>query len=404
MISNQANSFLTSRNQRILLTEAPFKRVTGRFERGAPARSPAPRIKKIPPQLRRRKPDYKSEPLWYKRWIWRLRTDSQVARATVQSLFALLCIWIGVEFYRFVEWGLAGGQGMAPSRPPGVEGFLPISGLISAKYWILSGIINTVHPAALFILLAIAATSIILKKSFCSWLCPIGTLSESLWMVGKKIFGRTFPLPGWADTPLRGIKYLLLGFFLWAIGNMDGEGLRQFIDSPYNAVADVKMFLFFAHMSQFALWTIGVLLVLSMIVPNFWCRFLCPYGALLGIVSFFSPFKITRNKASCVDCSLCTRACPAHIPVHRAGRVWSDECMSCMLCVEACPVQHTLDVRLRGSRTPMAPWMPGVIVVAAFVLITGLAIVTGHWKNTTTSDEYRHHFSQIDSPLYQHAQ
>ena len=66
------------------------------------------RIKKLAPELRRRKPNYESEPRWYRRLLWRLKTDSQFLRSIIQASFALLCAWIGVEFYFFVQWGISG--------------------------------------------------------------------------------------------------------------------------------------------------------------------------------------------------------------------------------------------------------------------------------------------------------
>ena len=173
--------------------------------------------KRIPPELRRRRINFLSEPKWYKRILWKLKADSQFLRSAIQLTFVLLCTWIGIEFWLFVKWGVSGGTERFVSRPPGVEGFLPISALISLKYWLMTSIINTVHPSALFILLAIIVASVVLKKSFCSWLCPIGTLSESLWLLGEKIFGKNIHLPRWLDYPLRSLKYLLLSFFVWAI-------------------------------------------------------------------------------------------------------------------------------------------------------------------------------------------
>ena len=241
-----------------------------------------------------------------------------------------------------------------------------------------------------------------MKKAFCSWLCPIGTLSESLWMLGKKIFKRNIPLPRWLDYPLRSLKYLLLLFFVWSILMMDVTNLTAFIYSPYNKVADVKMYFFFANITTFALWTIIILVLFSVVVKNFWCRFLCPYGALLGIAGWLSPLKITRNKATCIDCDLCTKACPADIKVHAAGRVWSDECTSCLACVEVCPVKNTLDMRLSRKSKPVPNWVLGSLVVGMFVAITGLAVLTGHWQNSIQKEEYQRRFQQINSPIYQH--
>ena len=361
-----------------------------------------PRVRKIPPDLRRGKPNFSLEPVWYRRLIWRLKEDSQFLRTTVQAAFALLCVWIGIEFYLFVRWGMSGGTGGFVARPPGAEGFLPIGALISLKYFLLTGIINAVHPSGLFILLAILALSLLLKKAFCSWLCPIGTLSESLWMLGRKLFRRNITLPRWLDYPLRSLKYVILGFFVWSVATMDVPDMAGFIYSPYNKVADIKMYFFFAGIGGVALWTIIVLMLLSIVVKNFWCRFLCPYGALLGGVGMMSPLKITRTRSTCVDCKLCTKACPAGINVHEATRVWSDECTGCLACVEACPVKETLSMRVSARSRPVPGWVFGLLVTGVFVAVTGLAVVTGHWQNSISQAEYQRRFEKIDSPVYQH--
>src|SRR5512140_661672 len=66
-----------------------------------------------------------------KRRFSRRRGDrSQLMRHSVQGAFLLLNLWVGVRFYFFVRFYEAGGQGPAIARPPGVEGWLPIAGLM----------------------------------------------------------------------------------------------------------------------------------------------------------------------------------------------------------------------------------------------------------------------------------
>lgn len=359
-------------------------------------------VRKIPPELRRTRMRPVRGMAWYGKLQFRLAHDSQFLRSTVQLAFILLCVWIFYEFYLFMEWGTGGGVGPSPGRPPGVEGFLPISALMSLKYWIQAGVINEIHPASIFILLAVVLTSVVVKKAFCSWLCPVGTLSESLWMAGRKFFGRTVGVPRWLDYPLRSLKYLLLFYFAYAIWQMDVPALRTFIYSPYNKVADIKMYLFFANITSFVLWTILILMALSVVIKNFWCRYLCPYGALLGALSWLSPFKITRERNTCIDCELCTKACPSSIKVHKAGRVWSDECMSCLECIEACPVKNTLELKTRSSPRPVPTWVFAALIAGVFVGITGLAMLAGHWQNGLTDEEYARRFRELHAPVYQH--
>jgi ferredoxin len=361
-----------------------------------------PSKRRVPPELRRDKIHFKREPNLFKRFLWRLREDPQFLRSTVQLAFVLLCIWIGFEFHLFMKWGMSGGESKFIERPPGVDGFLPIASLMGLLHWLYTGTINTIHPAGIFIFIAIAAIGLLLKKAFCSWMCPVGTLSESLWMLGQKLFGRNITVPRWLDYPLRSLKYLILGFFVWTIFGMSARVLEVFLYSPYNRVSDIKMYLFFADISNFALTVILILLLGSIVIKNFWCRYLCPYGALLGSLSWLSPVKITRNESNCIDCELCTRVCPANIKVHQATKVHSDECMACLNCVQICPVKHTLELKttITGTRIPNIVFAS--LLVGLFVAITGLAVLSGTWQNNIEKDEYLHHFENIHSPAYDH--
>ncbi|MEW6060480.1 MAG: 4Fe-4S binding protein [Bacteroidota bacterium] len=360
-------------------------------------------IKKIPVEMRRRKFRPDGSLPWHRRMYQQVKNDTQFFRSAVQLAFALLCVWIGIEFYLFMRWGMSPGVEPFFERPPGVEGFLPISALMGLLHWIYSGTLNTIHPAGTIILIAIVTVSIIMKKAFCSWMCPIGTLSESLWMLGQTLFKRNIRVWKWLDYPLRSLKYLLLAFFVYSIAMMSVEELTIFINSPYNKVADVKMYLFFAEISQFSLWTIIILMLLSVVIKNFWCRYLCPYGALLGLAGLLSPFRITRTTETCIDCELCTKVCPSNIKVHTVGQVWSDECTSCLRCVEECPVKETLVLRTKKNSPAIPNWVMGTLIVGVFMAITGLGMLTGHWKNSIAKEEYLYRFQRLDSPLYNHA-
>ncbi len=183
---------------------------------------------------------------------------------------------------------------------------------------------------------------------------------------------------------------------------MDVPALKMFMESPYNKLADVKMYLFFAQISFFALTVILILTLLSTFIQNFWCRYCCPYGALLGIGSLLSPFKVTRNLSSCIDCELCSKECPANIQVHTLTRVRSDECSGCYACIEACPVKYTLQMKSGKSNKSISSWVFGLLLAGIFTAITGFAMLTGHWRNSISSGEYLQRIKNIDSPLYQH--
>ncbi len=316
----------------------------------------------------------------------------QDSRFYIQLFFAALTIWIGIEFYFFVGWLESGGVAEFSSRPPGAEAFLPISSLMSLLLYFKTGVIHPVHPAGLFIFVAILSVSFIFGKSFCSWICPIGFLSEMIGDFGekvqKKLFGRKLVLPKLLDYPLRSLKYLILLFFAYSIFAMSAISLQAFLDAPYNVMSDVKMYEFFAKISQFSLIVIASLFVLSIIIRNFWCRYLCPYGALLGIFSLLSFNKIKRNTDTCTDCKACTVVCPSNIKVHKYKTVVSDECVSCIQCIDACPVENTLDLKTSIGKKKFNKKYIGFTILIIYFLILGIGVATNNWENNVSKEKY----------------
>src|SRR5574337_373 len=166
----------------------------------------------------------------------RVRDYSQPLRHGFQAVFLLLNVWLGGQFYFWVRQFEVPGSPMSVTRPAGVEGWLPIAGLMNVKYWLATGLIPTMHPAAMFLLLAFLSMAFLFRKAFCSWLCPIGTLSEYLWRAGRKLFGRSLHVSRWLDITMRGLKYLLLGFFVWAVASMSAEAIESFMRTPYGLI------------------------------------------------------------------------------------------------------------------------------------------------------------------------
>jgi polyferredoxin len=317
-------------------------------------------------------------------------------RRTFQAAFALLNLWIGARFYFFVRYYESGGQTTFVGRPPGVEGWLPIAGLMNLRYSLLTGSIPEIHPAAMFLLVAFVGISFVARKAFCSWLCPVGTLSEWLWEGGREIFGRNFQAPRWLDIPLRSLKYLLLGFFGYAVATMTVPDLHGFITSPYGLVADVKMMNFFRRIGTTGAMVIAVLLVGSVFVKNLWCRYLCPYGALVGIVSLFSPTRIRREADACFDCAKCAKACPSLLPVDTLTTVKSAECTGCLECVAVCPAEGALRLSVGRSRA-IPTWAVATTIALIFLGIVGYAQITGRWHSNVSDAVYRELVPAADS-------
>jgi ferredoxin len=281
-------------------------------------------------------------------------------RLLVQGLFATASILIGLQLARFYL-AAKGGDLPLPTRPPGVEAYLPISGLMGILDWMYQGTLNLIHPAATVLILVVLATALFVRKGFCSWVCPVGFLSEIVARFGRWSFGRNFRVWTWLDIPLRSLKYLLLAFFLGSILAMSAGELQAFIQSPYNRVAEVKM----------------------------------------GLFSWISPTKVTRDADACVSCGLCDKACMARLNVSKARTVTNPECTGCMDCVAACPVAGALDVRTVGRRRVSSLGFAGAVVGIFLVGYVG-ARATGAWANQITDQEYVERIQDLDSPMYGH--
>ncbi len=318
---------------------------------------------------------------------WNDWRNASTWRKVVQITLLAINIYIGITFYYWVRYYETGGATFYLPRPGGIEGWLPIAGLMNLKYTLETGSFPAIHAASMFLLVSFIIISLFLKKSFCSWMCPIGTISEFTGKIGQKIFRyqNQINLPKWLDIPLKGIKYLLLSFFLYIALSMPAQMIQYFMMSPYGIIIDVKMLDFFRHISGVTLVSVGIIVFVSLFIRNAWCRYLCPYGALLGLFSLFSPVKIRRNVESCIDCGKCAKNCPSRIPVDKLIKVRTLECTGCMTCVESCPVSSTLNFSLQVPTQKRQIALSGIvmsILTLTILFITiGFAVYVGVWDS-----------------------
>ena len=196
------------------------------------------------------------------------------------------------------------------------------------------------------------------------------------------------------------VKYGLMAFFVVSVLVMSEAALAEFIGSPYNRVADVKMGLFFVDMSRVGIIVVGLLVLGSVFIQGMWCRYLCPYGALLGLFSWRSPARISRNASACVDCGLCDKGCMARLPISNLDAVAKIECTGCLDCVAVCPVPGALDLKMGKRR--MAPVVYAASLVAVFLAGYAGARTLGLWDNAIQDEEYAARIPNLHGPEYGH--
>jgi len=313
------------------------------------------------------------------------RSKLRLIRYAIQWTIFGLVLYAGVKFYLFVE---SLDKGIIPNfdRPPSVDGFMPIGAFMALKLWLSEGIFDPVHPSGLVILGGAFLISFLFRKSFCGWVCPVGTLSELVFKIGRLIAGRNLKMPVYVDYPLRSVKYLLMAFFLYVILiKMTPQSIWSFLNTPYWKVADIKLLKFFVEPSSTTIIVLFLLFFLSLFYKNFWCRYLCPYGALLGLLAFFGLSRIRRDKERCINCGLCSKNCPASLPVDKKRLVHSPECTGCLTCVSYCPSKGALDMSIGGK--VISPFLFSLLAIAIFFGLILLGRLTGHWKSSVPPQE-----------------
>jgi len=287
---------------------------------------------------------------------------------------------------------------------PDFEAYCPFGGLQALGSYLLSQALSCTMTSAQIVMGILLFIGILLfSKLFCSFICPIGTVSEFLGKLGDKLKVR-FTIKGIPDKILRSIKYILLFITVYYTLQSNELFCKKF--DPYYALAsgfDVDVTVLYAII------TIAIVILGSIFIRLFWCKYLCPLGAisnifkfsfffvailavylillkfdikisyvwplavasvggyiieLLGQKSRFFPIaKITRSTTTCTDCQLCTINCPQGIDVASIKTVKHVDCNLCGDCLLACPVDNTLTINKKRS----LKWLPVFAVVALVV-------------------------------------
>ena len=181
---------------------------------------------------------------------------------------------------------------------------------------------------------------------------------------------------------------------------MTPASLQAFINSPYNRVADVKMYLFFARISSLSAIVVIALILISIPINGAWCRYLCPYGALVGLAGWTSPLKIRRNRQSCTGCKLCDQVCLARLPISRQEQIGSIECSGCLDCIAVCPEANTLSVT--HFHKSCSSFVVAVGILLLFLMGYSAARFSGNWANSISDQEYIDKIQRINTSEFGH--
>ena len=264
-------------------------------------------------------------------------------RRTIQFGFFLLILLIAVN-HTLVK----SGRGISFLSSASLHSICPFGGVVSIYELLTVGtLVKKIHEASLILMILVLIISIGFGAIFCGWICPFGTVQEWISGLGRKVFKKhNRVVPYKIDKYLRFIRYFVL---IWVIYMTAKSGKIVFEDiDPYYA-------LFNFWTGEVAIAGIIILvatLVSSIFIERPWCKYLCPYGAVLGLGNIVRVFKIRRNSGTCIQCNACDKACPMNIKVSEKLIIKDVNCISCMKCTseEICPIKDTVYIGTKNLR------------------------------------------------------
>ena len=320
-----------------------------------------------------------------------------------------------------LQWGvlaaIAGFLLIPCKTPANPEAYCPMGGLQALTTFFVRGSLPCSMSMVQIVMgIILAAAVVLFSKLFCGYLCPLGTVQDLLMKLRKAIGLKGIDIKSGsvADKALRILKYALL-FWIFYMTATASELFCKNLD-PYYAVAT-------GFKGEITLWmsivTVALVLVCGFFINMFWCKYLCPLGAIsnslkfwvwivvlaaayyvLGLVGVNVPWwallaafcvagylleilcgkpklqvlHIMKNDAKCTHCGICNKHCPYGIDIAncKTGAVNAVDCTLCGECTAVCPMDaiHT-GVCVKGGRNLGNVLLPAIIAV--------LLVAFGFW-------------------------
>jgi uncharacterized protein with FMN-binding domain len=209
--------------------------------------------------------------------------------------------------------------------------------------------------------------TMLLGRFFCGWLCAFGTYNDWIHLLGKKVFKINFKVNEKVDSVLKYMKYVILLMLLIVICTMASNILNN--TSPWDAFAQITDLSYVLSDLIIGFILLVLITIGAFFIERFFCRYLCPLGALFTIFSKISIFKIKKPNDKCGKCRICTSSCSMGLPLYKVNNVRGGECINCLKCVDVCPRKNA-QANVLGEN--INPALASSVAIAAFAGIYGL--------------------------------
>ena len=258
---------------------------------------------------------------------------TQTIRRLVQLAFAAFILTASVR------------HSLSTEHLPSTDAFCPFGAVETLWQFASSGtFVQKTHPSNLVVGIGVLIGAVLAGATFCGWVCPFGALNDLLTWIRKKLRLPVLQVPSRLDKVLTLGRYVTLFGILYATIVTAKLWFADY--DPYRTIFSLNWLFEFDWVGHWPAYVISAVVIAGgLFIPRFWCRYLCPQGAILSLIQRISPIAVRRNASTCIDCKRCDRVCPTRLEVSTASAVRGN-CIGCLSCVDACPVKNTLTVNL----------------------------------------------------------